>query len=60
MADDRGEQNPEAAGQEPAEDTPAPAANNLLEQLRSDLEAAQDRLLRSHAELDNYRKRAAR
>jgi len=60
MADDRGEQNPEAAGQEPAEDTPAPEANNLLEQLRSDLEAAQDRLLRSHAELDNYRKRAAR
>ncbi len=32
----------------------------LLDQLRADLEAAKDRLLRSQAELDNYRKRAAR
>jgi len=32
----------------------------LLEQLRSDLEAAKDRVLRSQAELENYRKRAAR
>ena len=32
----------------------------LLDQLRSDLEAAKDRVLRSQAELENYRKRAAR
>ena len=54
--------------------TPLPAANpasdasrdvdetgdGLLDQLRSDLEAAKDRVLRSQAELENYRKRAAR
>ena len=33
---------------------------NLLEQLRTDLEEAKDRVLRSQAELENYRKRAAR
>ena len=32
----------------------------LLEQLRADLEAAKERVLRSQAELENYRKRAAR
>jgi molecular chaperone GrpE len=37
-----------------------PAGDNLLEQLRADLEAAKDRVLRSQAELENYRKRAAR
>ena len=31
-----------------------------LEQLRTDLEGAKDRVLRSQAELENYRKRAAR
>ena len=31
-----------------------------LAQLRAELEAAKDRELRCHAELDNYRKRAAR
>ena len=36
------------------------AEENLLEQLRADLEAAKDRVLRSQAELENYRKRAAR
>jgi molecular chaperone GrpE len=36
------------------------APDNLLEQLRGDLEAAKDRVLRSQAELENYRKRAAR
>jgi molecular chaperone GrpE len=36
------------------------ADENLLEQLRTDLEEARDRVLRSHAELENYRKRAAR
>ena len=38
----------------------AAATNGLLEQLRTDLEAARDRVLRSQAELENYRKRAAR
>lgn len=36
------------------------ADEGLLEQLRADLEAAKDRVLRSQAELENYRKRAAR
>jgi molecular chaperone GrpE len=36
------------------------APDNLLDQLRGDLEAAKDRVLRSQAELENYRKRAAR
>ena len=31
-----------------------------MDQLRIDLEAARDRVLRSQAELENYRKRAAR
>ena len=31
-----------------------------MEELRQDLEAAKDRVLRSQAELENYRKRAAR
>lgn len=34
--------------------------SHLLEELREDLEAAKDRVLRSQAELENYRKRAAR
>jgi molecular chaperone GrpE len=34
--------------------------DNLLDQLRNDLEAAKDRVLRSQAELENYRKRASR
>lgn len=34
--------------------------NAQLEKLRADLEAARDRALRSQAELENYRKRAAR
>ena len=36
------------------------AEESLLDQLRNDLEAAKDRVLRSQAELENYRKRAAR
>ena len=32
----------------------------MLDQLRADLEGAKDRVLRSQAELENYRKRAAR
>lgn len=39
---------------------PADTNSNLLDQLRADLEAAKDRVLRSQAELENYRKRAAR
>jgi molecular chaperone GrpE len=39
---------------------PAATEDNLLDQLRNDLEAAKDRVLRSQAELENYRKRAAR
>jgi molecular chaperone GrpE len=44
------------------DETEAAAADqvNLLEQLRADLEGAKDRVLRSQAELENYRKRAAR
>ena len=34
--------------------------SRLLDQLRSDLEEAKDRVLRSQAELENYRKRASR
>jgi molecular chaperone GrpE len=34
--------------------------NQLLDRLRADLDEAKDRVLRSQAELDNYRKRAAR
>jgi molecular chaperone GrpE len=43
-----------------AEATPTDSEDNLLEQLRNDLEAAKDRVLRGQAELENYRKRAAR
>ena len=39
---------------------PAAEQANLLDQLRADLEGAKDRVLRSQAELENYRKRAAR
>jgi molecular chaperone GrpE len=48
-SDDR----PEVVGESAAD-------SNLLEQLRTDLEEAKDRVLRSQAELENYRKRAAR
>jgi molecular chaperone GrpE len=53
----------EAAAREPLPGA-AEAADaeqmKLLEQLRADLEETKDRVLRSQAELDNYRKRAAR
>ena len=48
------------------DDEPKPTAEasmdetSLLDQLRADLEGARDRVLRSQAELENYRKRAAR
>jgi molecular chaperone GrpE len=38
----------------------APAVEDPAALLRAELEAAKDRALRCHAELDNYRKRAAR
>jgi molecular chaperone GrpE len=45
----------------PAADAAEPqAADPDLARLRAELTAAQDRELRCHAELDNYRKRAAR
>ncbi len=43
---------PQAAG--------APDAGETVQRLRSELETARDREIRCHAELDNYRKRAAR
>ena len=53
--------NPEsAAGSGAVDGLPEAAGENLLDQLRNDLEAAKDRVLRSQAELENYRKRAAR
>ena len=57
---------PSAAAPQPATTDGAPPTDsaaveeNLLDQLRSDLEAAKDRALRSQAELENYRKRASR
>jgi molecular chaperone GrpE len=39
---------------------PQTAENNVEQKLREELAAAKDRELRVHAELDNYRKRAAR
>ncbi len=56
---DRAEPDRQSA---PALDETEAAADqaNLLEQLRTDLEGAKDRVLRSQAELENYRKRAAR
>jgi molecular chaperone GrpE len=53
-----------AAGQAPPDSNAAGAedmpTDRLMDQLRTDLEAARDRVLRSQAELENYRKRAAR
>lgn len=54
---------PSAAAAEPAKGDYAAAEASedaLLDQLRNDLESAKDRVLRSQAELENYRKRAAR
>ena len=53
--------NPKSAASSGAADGGTEAAEeNFLEQLRNDLEAAKERVLRSQAELENYRKRAAR
>lgn len=51
-------QEPQA---EAAPQTPeTPAAQDATAKLQADLQAAKDRELRCHAELDNYRKRASR
>jgi molecular chaperone GrpE len=64
MAEDRPNQNDPDVGRDSARDgidgEVAAEQTNLLEQLRADLEGAKDRVLRSQAELENYRKRAAR
>ncbi len=53
--------NPESAlGNGAADGAPETRQENPLDQLRNDLEAAKERVLRSQAELENYRKRAAR
>jgi molecular chaperone GrpE len=54
-----GAAEPEAPGADAATAEEA-ASERLMEQLRADLDAARDRVLRSQAELENYRKRAAR
>jgi molecular chaperone GrpE len=51
--------HPAAEGADRRENEPT-AASGPLESLRADLAAAQERLLRSQAELENYRKRVAR
>ena len=43
-----------------AKDSAAPAMDGAIEQLRSEIEMFKDRELRALAELENYRKRAAR
>jgi molecular chaperone GrpE len=50
---------PQAAAATPPADVP-PGADDSVQKLRAELEAAKERELRCHAELDNYRKRAAR
>jgi molecular chaperone GrpE len=51
-----------AAEKSPAKEQPTVSIpmDDSVEKLRSELEQAKDRALRSQAELDNYRKRAAR
>ena len=49
---------PQAEAQTPPE--PAPGKDDPTAKLQAELAAAKDRELRLHAELDNYRKRAAR
>ena len=53
------EAKPQAEAAE-AQAEEAPSAEEQVAQLRVELQAALDRELRRHAELDNYRKRAAR
>jgi molecular chaperone GrpE len=50
-----------AAAETPAKtEPPAGATDDSLAKLRAELDAARDRELRCHAELDNFRKRASR
>jgi molecular chaperone GrpE len=61
MNDDRTNPNSNAATNVESCTTSAEQTeDSLLEQLRADLEAAKDRVLRSQAELENFRKRASR
>ncbi len=52
--------NPETNAANVDTDGGAAESDAMLDQLRNDMEAAKDRVLRSQAELENYRKRAAR
>jgi molecular chaperone GrpE len=56
MAETLNEQDPQQADAQPGETQPADA----LEELRREKDAIQDRLLRTAAEFDNYRKRVDR
>jgi molecular chaperone GrpE len=56
MAETLNEQDPQQADAQPGETQPA----DVLEELRREKEAIQDRLLRTAAEFDNYRKRVDR
>jgi molecular chaperone GrpE len=70
MPDDKSKKHPSPTGAPPGAAGPGggdgadQAADaeqaGLLDQLRNDLEETKDRVLRSQAELENYRKRAAR
>jgi molecular chaperone GrpE len=51
---------PQRAENVKSEAAQQPAPQDALGQLRAELAVAKDRELRAHAELDNYRKRAAR
>jgi len=51
---------PEATGMEPAAESTQPDPQSELQQLREELDEVKDHALRCAAELDNYRKRAAR
>jgi molecular chaperone GrpE len=64
-ADAQSQPQPAAPTEPPLADVippagPAPAAADPVHKLQAELEAAKGRELRCHAELDNYRKRAAR
>ena len=55
-----GESHHQAPAQPEANEVEMPGADEQMTALRNDLDAAQNRLLRSQAELENFRKRIAR
>jgi molecular chaperone GrpE len=59
-ADQEPKPQPAAAPAVPPLSDVIPPADNAVQKLQAELEAAKGRELRCHAELDNYRKRAAR